>query len=178
MIRIVIESPFAGDRQTNREYLERCVADCLAKKESPYASHAFFTQFLDDDRPDEREQGIEAGYAWADKADRIAFYVDYGMSRGMIGALQHYTEKGIDTYEFRYIGKNPVPKKPEPTDLYTEETRIKKERCLRCGGCGTETRGSEEYCRACKGVGFVAIEVPVIKTYKGVPFVNTNSEVD
>ncbi len=53
---VVIESPYAGDVQANVAYAKRCVADCLRRGESPYASHLFFTQdgILDDLKPEER----------------------------------------------------------------------------------------------------------------------------
>ena len=80
---VYLESPFAGDRVRNAAYLKACVLDCLKRGESPYASHAFFTQFLDDDNPIERELGIEAGLAWARKAQTTVVYEDLGISRGM-----------------------------------------------------------------------------------------------
>lgn len=47
---IVIESPFRGatpaDQARNERYLEACIADCLRRGESPYASHKMLTQAL------------------------------------------------------------------------------------------------------------------------------------
>ena len=85
MKRVVIESPYAGDVAGNVAYAKRCVLDSLRRGEAPYASHLFFTQegLLDDDDPDERAAGIEAGLAWGASADEVAFYVDRGISRGM-----------------------------------------------------------------------------------------------
>lgn len=82
---VVIESPYAGDVEANLAYAKACVKDCLAREESPYASHLFFTQpgVLDDDNPEERKLGIESGFAWGNKADIVAVYVDRGVSRGM-----------------------------------------------------------------------------------------------
>lgn len=105
MITVAIESPFAGDVERNKKYLARCVADCLKRGESPYASHAFFTQFLDDNVLEERNLGIQAGFAWSLQADCFVFYCDYGISSGMEGAFQ--TVKRHDKrYVIRYIGKN------------------------------------------------------------------------
>lgn len=85
MRAVVIESPYANDVQANVAYAKRCVLDCLRRGEAPYASHLFFTQegLLDDLVVDERNLGIEAGFAWADRADVVAVYVDRGVSRGM-----------------------------------------------------------------------------------------------
>lgn len=82
---VVIESPFAGDVAANVEYAKRCVRDCLARGESPYASHLFFTQrgILDDADPTERKLGIDAGIAWARAAEAVVVYIDRGISSGM-----------------------------------------------------------------------------------------------
>lgn len=90
MKRVVIESPFAGDVERNIRYLRACMRDCVLRGESPYASHGLLTQpgVLDDNDPEERKKGIEAGYAWWGGADLIVFYVDLGISTGMRAALE------------------------------------------------------------------------------------------
>jgi hypothetical protein len=80
---VYLESPFAGPRRRNAAYLRACMLDSLARGEAPYASHALYTQFLDDDVPAEREMGMDAGFAWGAKADLTAVYVDLGISGGM-----------------------------------------------------------------------------------------------
>jgi hypothetical protein len=86
---VILESPFAGDVTANVAYAKRCLRDCLDRGEAPIASHLLFTQpdVLDDDNPEQREQGIAAGHAWMRVADVCAVYVDRGISAGM--------EKGI-----------------------------------------------------------------------------------
>ena len=64
----------------------------LGQGESPYASHGFFTQYLDDDNPVERKLGIEAGLRWAKNADFIAYYLDLGLSNGMRYALVKHAQ--------------------------------------------------------------------------------------
>ena len=83
--RVAIESPFAGDVETNIRYARACVNDCLKRGEAPYASNLFFTQpgLLDDDNPEERMLGIMAGKTWEKAAEYTAIYVDRGMSKGM-----------------------------------------------------------------------------------------------
>lgn len=83
MKTVIIESPYAGDIQNNLEYAKEAAMDCLNRKESPFASHLFYTQFLDDKNPRERRLGINAGYAWWKHADLIVFYTDHGWSPGM-----------------------------------------------------------------------------------------------
>lgn len=90
---VIIESPFAGDVEKNLEYARFAMRDSLMRGESPYASHLLYTQegVLNDDDPDERTHGIQAGLAWGNVADLVAVYADLGISPGM--------QLGIDTHE-------------------------------------------------------------------------------
>lgn len=92
MRRVVIESPFAGALEANAAYLKKAVIDCLSRGESPYASHGFFTHFLDDTVPAERKAGILAGLEWAKAAEAVVYYLDRGMSSGMLFALERHTQ--------------------------------------------------------------------------------------
>jgi len=85
MKRVIIESPFAGDVNRNLKYLRAAMRDCLLRGESPYASHALYTQagVLNDELPDERKLGMEAGWRWMSAAEAVVVYTDLGMSRGM-----------------------------------------------------------------------------------------------
>ena len=91
MRRVVIESPLAGDVDKNLQYLRACIRDCLLRGEAPVASHAMYAQSgaLDDDVPEERQHGIEAGFAWREKADATVVYTDLGTSRGMRCGIEH-----------------------------------------------------------------------------------------
>lgn len=102
MRRVIIESPYAGDTGRNENYARQCLLDCLRRGESPLCSHLLYTQVLDDDNPDERKLGIEAGHAWARHADAVVFYVDHGITPGMAAA---YTCAEINRIpiEFREI---------------------------------------------------------------------------
>lgn len=84
---IVIESPYAGDKEENIKYAIECMKDSLSRGESPYASHLLFTRFMNDDIPEERKMGIEAGFEWHSVADVVAVYVDLGISGGMIQGI-------------------------------------------------------------------------------------------
>ena len=103
--RVTVESPFAGDRERNRAYLLRAMLDSCARGEAPLASHMLYTQFLDDDIPEQRDMGIECGLAWASLAEKMIFYVDYGMSNGMERAQAYALENNILVVE-RKIGTN------------------------------------------------------------------------
>lgn len=114
MKRVVIESPFAGRGDTemeravsaaeNLDYLRACMADCLRRGESPYASHGLYTQpgVLRDDVPEEREAGIAAGFAWREVAEYTVFYTDRGWSSGMDKALADCAARGL-TYTLRKL---------------------------------------------------------------------------
>lgn len=84
MKRVIIESPLSGDFKRNIRYARLCCLDSLRRGEAPYASHLLYTQMLDDEDPIEREMGMEAGFAWGDVGELRAFYVDLGMSGGMM----------------------------------------------------------------------------------------------
>lgn len=104
MKRVILESPYAGDIERNVRYARLCIKDSLLRGEAPIASHLLYTQegILDDDIPNERKLGIDAGLAWKSVADLHVFYIDYGMSTGMKYALEYAQENEI-VVEFRYL---------------------------------------------------------------------------
>jgi hypothetical protein len=84
MDRVIVESPLAGDFKRNRRYAQLCCLDCLINRgEAPFASHLIYTQVLDDEIPDQRALGIEAGIVWGKGGDIRAVYQDLGISKGM-----------------------------------------------------------------------------------------------
>lgn len=85
MRRVVVESPFAGDIEANMAYARACIRDCLMREESPAASHLLYTQpgVLDDNDPQQRARGINAGHAWFHGAHAVVVYTDRGISAGM-----------------------------------------------------------------------------------------------
>jgi hypothetical protein len=82
---VIVESPYAGDVAANVEFARQCIADCLRRGEAPFASHLLYTQpgVLDDNVPEERRLGIEAGLAWGQRAAATVVYTDRGVSSGM-----------------------------------------------------------------------------------------------
>ena len=105
--RVVLESPFAGsteqERARNMEYLRAAMRDCLLRGEAPFASHALYTQpgVLDDDVPDERALGIEAGLSFLEAVDRSVVYVDLGVSEGMRQGIARARALGLPVEERR-----------------------------------------------------------------------------
>ncbi len=104
MIKVAIESPLAGNFARNLRYARFCALDCIRKNENPYASHLFFTQFLNDATPEERERGLSAGLEWAALADLRVFYEDLGWSSGMMRAY-HECERTLQRFELRRLPK-------------------------------------------------------------------------
>lgn len=104
---VVIESPYAGNIDLHTEYARAAMADSLGRGESPYVPHLLYTQpgVLDDNVPDERQQGMAAAEAVRPLAASTVFYVDLGMSPGMQAALeaaQALSDTG-HTIEFRRV---------------------------------------------------------------------------
>ncbi len=105
MKRVIIESPLSGDVEANVAYLDRCYLDTLKRGEAPIASHGSrLVHVLDDLEPADRALGIKVGVAWHEVAELVVFYVDRGMSRGMVDALEHVVSIGVP-WEFRRLGE-------------------------------------------------------------------------
>ena len=105
MKRVVVESPYAGNYDLNEAYAELAMHDCLVNyHESPYASHLLYTRnfVLRDDIPSDRKLGIEAGFEWRNVAERTIFYIDLGMTKGMIEGIKDCDKKKTP-YELRRI---------------------------------------------------------------------------
>ena len=104
MILVLLESPFAGDEETNIRFARACMRDSLSRGESPFAMHLLYTQdgILKDDIPEERELGIEAGLAWCRYASKTVVYTDLGISPGMELGIQRAREEGREI-EYRKL---------------------------------------------------------------------------
>jgi|SRR3954454_10143740 hypothetical protein len=102
---VIIESPYAGDVESNVEYARRCFRDSLSRGEAPIASHLLYTQLgiLDDNVPFERRWGIDAGLAWRCVADASIVYTDRGISEGMRYGINAAQAAGLSV-EYRVIG--------------------------------------------------------------------------
>lgn len=106
---VIVESPYAPTEQRTIDdhvkYLRACLRDSWNQGELPFASHGFFPLFLRESNPVEREVGIEAGYSFWPLAERLVFYCDLGVSKGMDAALNRALRLGYkDKLRIRYIG--------------------------------------------------------------------------
>ena len=91
-----IESPYAEDTEENLRYLRACMHDCLMRGEAPFASHALYTQqgVLNDEVPEQRRLGMDAGFSINSRMDATVVYTDLGMSEGMIEGIQQALDDG------------------------------------------------------------------------------------
>lgn len=105
---VIIESPFAGTSeeyvQNNIAYARKAVRDSLLRGEAPIASHLLYTQdgILNDNIPQERQHGIDAGLAWRKVAEKTVVYTDRGISKGMEYGINAAKSAGIPI-EYRSI---------------------------------------------------------------------------
>lgn len=110
MKHVILESPYAGkdsrERARNVAYARKCLRHSLLCGESPLASHLLYTQpgVLNDGDEADRHVGLEAGWAWYEKADLCVVYADYGISQGMVEGMNRASRYGVKI-EFRYILK-------------------------------------------------------------------------
>lgn len=82
-MKVILESPYAGNIEKNVEYAKKCMKDSFERGEFPFASHLLYTQCLDDNITIERNLGIMAGLEWGKCADKTVVYTDLGISKGM-----------------------------------------------------------------------------------------------
>jgi len=99
---VIIESPLAGDIETNLRYARAAMADSFRRGEAPYASHLLYPGTLNDNDPKDRELGMHAGFAWGDRADLVAVYRDLGISPGMRSGIAR-AEKLGQPVEYRHL---------------------------------------------------------------------------
>lgn len=101
---VTIESPFAGDVETNIKFARGCMRDSLNRGEAPFAPHLLYKQdeILDDDIPEERNWGIEAGLAWGKHASKTVVYTNLGITGGMEIGIQRAIEEGREI-EYREL---------------------------------------------------------------------------
>lgn len=107
--RVYIESPYSSQDDEERKrfdnYLRRAIKDCFKRGEAPFASHGFYTIFLNDDIPRERELGMNCGFSWQSQAQLVAVYEDWSITKGMWEGIHNAYRLGLNV-EHRTIGKD------------------------------------------------------------------------
>lgn len=94
----IIESPFKASENYSEEqhsdYLRQCIRWCVENGYTPYASHRMLTDAFDDSIPEERELGIQAGFAMNKCIDTVLVFGDLGLSKGMLRGIATHGEAG------------------------------------------------------------------------------------
>ena len=118
---VIVESPFKGDVALNIAYARACIHDSLRRGESPIASHLLYTQpgVLDDNIPEERQLGIDAGLAWRGVSHGSVAYIDLGISGGMQYGLNLAATSG-KTCEKRILPADDM------ANVYLEADRLRE----------------------------------------------------
>ena len=95
-IPVLLESPYRGDLELNLKYLRACLKDSLGKGEAPFASHAIYPQdsILDDNIPNQRKIGMEAGFAIGLLMSKTIVYTDLGITEGMLEGIERAKQAG------------------------------------------------------------------------------------
>ena len=105
MKKIYVCSRFGGNIeksiQKTKKYCEYVVKACGA---IPIAPHIYFTQFLDDDTPEERAFGTLAGLQLLSECDELWYFGDL-ISRGMITEIIAAKEQSIPV---RYVSDKEI----------------------------------------------------------------------
>lgn len=103
--KIYVCSRLRGDVETNIEnakrYCEYVVKGCGA---IPIAPHIYFTQFLDDDIPEERAFGTLAGLQLLSECDELWYFGD-SVSKGMVTEIIAAKEQSIPV---RYVSDKEI----------------------------------------------------------------------
>lgn len=92
---VIIESPYFNKNNNiqnyNIQYARECMKECLYNNEAPYLSHLLYTQILDDNIPEERIFGINAGFEFRNQKliNTTIVYTDLGLSQGMIYGIDN-----------------------------------------------------------------------------------------
>lgn len=109
---VILESPFSGNVERNVLYARSAMLDCLHKGDAPMASHLLYTQVLDDNRPDSRSLGIDAGHAWLSAVQACVVYGDLGLSKGMALGIQRAVAAQVPLeYRKLYSQSRTLPRK-------------------------------------------------------------------
>jgi hypothetical protein len=94
MVRAILESPYAGDVEKNVDFARKVCRSLMRSGFNCFASHLYYTQFLNDDIPAERLMGIDAGLEWAEVVDTVIVALPANRRR-----LSSSMRKGIEAHQ-------------------------------------------------------------------------------
>lgn len=85
-------SPYRGDTARNIAYARELVKYALLRGWSPICPHLYLPQILDDNNPEEREQGLRVGLDLLNSCDVLLVGGRYGISEGMQAEIEKAQE--------------------------------------------------------------------------------------
>ena len=91
---VYVCSPYRGNIEHNTARARRYCRFAITQKAVPIAPHILFTQFLDDDIPEERQIGLQQGLELLKHCDEIWVFGER-ISEGMQGEIAAAQQLGI-----------------------------------------------------------------------------------
>ena len=91
---IYICSPYRGEVKRNKDYARELTRKAIDNGFVPVTVHLYLTEALDDNKPEERAKGMEAGETILDNCKFILVGGRYGISEGMASEIKRAIEKG------------------------------------------------------------------------------------
>lgn len=91
---IYICSPYRGEVERNLQYARELTRVALDNGYVPITLHLYLTQAVNDEVPEEREKGMEAGKELLKHCKYILIGSKYGLSEGMLEEIRLALEHG------------------------------------------------------------------------------------
>jgi hypothetical protein len=98
---VYVASAYRGDVELNTERAKTYSRFVAAQGGIPFTPHLLFTQFLNDDEPEERKQGLYFGKVLLSKCDSLWAFGH--ISDGMLAELEYAAKRNIP---IRYFDEN------------------------------------------------------------------------
>lgn len=92
--RIYVCSPYRGDEERNVRRAQTFCKDIVQRGHLPIAPHVYFTQFMSDDTPGERDAALSMGIEILALCDEVWVFGNR-ISAGMRGEIEAAQELGI-----------------------------------------------------------------------------------
>lgn len=87
-------SPYRGEVQRNKEYARELTRKAIDNGFVPVTVHLYITEAVDDNNPEERAKGMEAGATILDSCKYILVGGRYGISEGMASEIKRAMDNG------------------------------------------------------------------------------------
>lgn len=88
-------SPYRGEIERNTEYARELTRIALDNGYTPITPHLYLTQVLNEEDPEQRKRGMEAGTELLKSCKYIFIGSRYGISAGMLSEIQIAMKEGI-----------------------------------------------------------------------------------